>query len=96
MKNSILLGALVIATVLAPQAAAGSQGYNAPLLGPPVDFDISGSLASFPMIDNDKGVAIVTDAVFNPVTERWTGHIKCIVPESAQELFCTGTVSSAD
>lgn len=96
MKNSIIVGAIVIVTILAPQAAAGSAGYNADFLGLPVGFNIAGSLTSFPMIDNDKGVAVVSDAVFNPLTERWIGHIKCVVPESEDELFCTGTVSSVD
>lgn len=96
MKNSVLIGALVIATTLAPQAAAGSQGYHALFLGLPVEFDIPGSLLSPPMIENDKGIAVVTGAVFDPVNERWSGLIKCVVPESAEELFCTGTVSSAD
>lgn len=96
MKNSIILGALVVSITLAPLAAAGSQGYTADFVGLPAPFNISGSLTSFPMVDNDKGIAVVTDAVFNPLTGRWIGHVKCVVPESEDELYCTGTVSSVD
>lgn len=92
MKNSILMGTLLVAIALAPQAAAGSQSYTADALGVPVPFDISGTLLSPPMLQQSTGTAVIVDAVFNPVTERWFGHIECLVGDANGK--CTGTVSS--
>ena len=92
MKNSIILGALVIATILAPQASAGSASYNAPFLGVPDHFDITGTLLSVPMLSQSTGTAVIVDPVFNPLTERWSGDIVCVIPGANNK--CTGTVSS--
>ena len=91
MKNSIICALLVTATLLTPFASAGSQAYNVGV-GQLDGFNIAGSLTSPPMLDQDEGLAVIVDAVFNPLSERWVGDITCVVP--AEDGVCTGTVSS--
>lgn len=97
MKNSIILGALIAALMLAPLAAAGSQNYNANVVGLPAAFSISGTLSGaepVPTLHETKGTAVIVSAVYNPLTSMWSGTIKCVLPASEVDLSCAGTVSA--
>lgn len=93
MKNSILMGGLVLATALLPSfAAADSASYNLDV-GTFDDFRLDGGPTDVPnpVLSQTEGVAVVLAMVWIPDDEEWVVTILCVASLTG---VCEGQVSN--
>lgn len=90
MKNSILMGGIVLTIALLPSfAAATSTPYLVDEGQREVYPDLSGTLLNPPTLDQDEGTAVIVDADFDDVAMEWTVEIECL---SSATVRCTGDI----
>ena len=91
MKNSILMGALVLAMALLPSFASATA---TPYLVSEGNFDtyqVPGTLLVVPTLDQDEGNAVITSASFDDQQMKWTVQVSCVSSDTDR---CTGDIIS--
>lgn len=89
MKNSILLGTLVIAMALVPSFAAATNTAYAEVIGGKGSYTVPGTLLVMPTLSQDHGTAQINNPVF--LGTSWSLEVECL---STSTENCDGFIVS--
>ena len=89
MKNSMMMGALVLAIALVPSFASAASTSYAVDIGMTKNYLVPGTLLVQPTLDQDHGEAEIVSAVF--LGTQWSVDVRC---KSTSAVNCDGFILS--